>query len=220
MYSGRPALRGLGAAEVVVVGGEPATVVVDVEQPLDRVALEQDEPAVGRQQPGEHGRPGVEVGQPDERRPGPCTAGRPSRRARAASSSTSARIQRAGAPVAAVSRAASSSIRGLKSIPITSSAPRFQSDRVSRPAGALEVDRPPAAAVQVADELELGREEVRATRSDQVDRLRRASPRSARRPRPRRAGWPRAWPADVRDSAGVAGRTSCGSSSVAGIDRV
>ena len=34
-------------------------------------------------------------------------------------------------------------------------------------AGALEVDRPPAAAVQVADELHLGAEQVDATRSDE-----------------------------------------------------
>ena len=38
-------------------------------------------------------------------------------------------------------------------------------------AGALEVDRPPAAAVEVADELDLDAEQVRAARPDQRDGL-------------------------------------------------
>ena len=38
-------------------------------------------------------------------------------------------------------------------------------------AGALQVDRPPAAPVQVADQLELRGQEVRATRRDELDRL-------------------------------------------------
>ena len=45
-----------------------------------------------------------------------------------------------------------------------------QRQRVA-PAGALEVDRPPAAAVKVADEVVLDREQVRATGPDQRDRL-------------------------------------------------
>ena len=58
---GRPALRRLGAAEVVVVGRDPVAVGVDVEQPLDRMALEQDEPAARGEEPGDDGGPRVEV---------------------------------------------------------------------------------------------------------------------------------------------------------------
>ena len=64
---GRPALRRLGATEVVVVGGDPVAVLVDVEQPLGRVALEQDEPPGRGEEPGDHRRPRVEVLKPDER---------------------------------------------------------------------------------------------------------------------------------------------------------
>ena len=86
-------------------------------------------------------------------------------------SRTSARIQRAGAPTASVRRSASSSIRGLKSTPTTSSAPEVPERQRVPAAGALEVDRPAAAAVEVADELELGGEQVRAAAPDQLDRL-------------------------------------------------
>ena len=48
-------------------------------------------------------------------------------------SRTSHSTQRAGAPVASAGAAARSSIRGLKSTPTTSSAPRFHSESVSRP---------------------------------------------------------------------------------------
>jgi hypothetical protein len=40
------------------------------------------------------------------------------------------------------------------------------------PGRALEVNRPAAAAVEIADQLELGRQEVCAAAADQVDRLR------------------------------------------------
>ena len=76
-------------------------------------------------------------------------------------SRTSDRIQRAGAPVASVRRAASSSIRGLivdADDLVGAEVPERQ--RVAA-AGALEVDRPPAAAVEIADELDLGAEQVR-----------------------------------------------------------
>ena len=83
---------------------------------------------VGRGPPPTHRGPAATSASRD-----PCRAGRRCHRARAASSSTSAWIQRAGRPVASVSRRARSSMRGLKSIPMTSSAPRFQSESVSRP---------------------------------------------------------------------------------------
>ena len=52
-------------------------------------------------------------------------------------------------------------------------------------AGALEVDRPPAAAVEVADQVLLDGKQVRAAGPDQRRPPRRTSPRTARRPRPR-----------------------------------
>ena len=60
-------------------------------------------------------------------------------------------------------------MRGLKSMPTTSSAPWFQSDSVSRPAGALQVDGATAAAVEVADQLRLDTEEVGPAGPDQLD---------------------------------------------------
>ena len=74
-------------------------------------------------------------------------------------------------------------------------------------AGALEVDRPAAPPAQVADQVLLDREEVRAARRGSARPPRRTSPRSARRPRPRPRGSrracrgrrrpPRAWRPDV-----------------------
>ena len=98
---GRPAPRGLGPAEVVVVGGDPAAVLVDVEQPLGRMALEEDEPAVGASSRRSDRRPGVEVLEPHQRAAARVEeVGRPvelMRRRRGRPHS----IQRAGAPVAA-----------------------------------------------------------------------------------------------------------------------
>ena len=130
---GRPPLRRLGAAEVVVVGGDPVAVLVDVEQPFGRVALEQHEPAGRGEQPARRRRPSASRSwsQISEPRPVYTRSAVPSNSWGVIS--TSDRTQRAGAPVASVRRAASSSMRGLKSMPTTSSAPRFQSESVSRP---------------------------------------------------------------------------------------
>jgi hypothetical protein len=62
-----PALGGLRPGEVVVVGGDPVAVLVGVEQPFGRVALEQDEPAGRGEEALEDGRPGIEILEPDER---------------------------------------------------------------------------------------------------------------------------------------------------------
>ena len=86
-------------------------------------------------------------------------------------SSTSARIQRAGAPVASVRRWASSSIFGLKSTPTTSSAPWFQSESVSRPPAhwrwMARRQRPWRSPISCG----LDTEQVRAARADQRDGL-------------------------------------------------
>ena len=63
----RPAFRGLRPGEIVVLGRDPVAVLVGVEEPFDRMALEQDEPAGRREQPMEDRRPGVQVLEPDER---------------------------------------------------------------------------------------------------------------------------------------------------------
>ena len=84
---------------------------------------------------------------------------------------TSATIQRAGAPTASDNLRASSSIGGLKSMPTTSSAPRFHSDKSVSAAGALQVHGAAAAAAQVADECLLDGKQVAPARPDQLDRL-------------------------------------------------
>jgi hypothetical protein len=61
---GRPTLRGLGAAEIVVVGRDPATVGVDIEQPFGGVPFE-DHEATGRgKEAADDAGPGVEIVQP------------------------------------------------------------------------------------------------------------------------------------------------------------
>ena len=189
---GRPAARRLDPTEVVVVGqrssGRPRR---------RRTAIRPDGPRTGRTDP----RARAAGRRPPPRRRGPAIQGsepRPCRRGRRCRpgacgvASTSASIQRAGAPVASARRAASASIRGLKSIPTTSSAPEVPERQRVPAAGALEVDRPPAATVEVADELDLDAEQVDPAGPDERRRPLRTSPRSARRPRPRRPGSRRA----------------------------
>ena len=84
MYSGAQPFEASGPGEVVVVGRDPAAVGVDVEQPLGRVALEQDEAAARRQQAVQDARPTHRGPAATSASPGPCTAGRPCHRARAA----------------------------------------------------------------------------------------------------------------------------------------
>ena len=79
-------------------------------------------------------------------------------------SRTSARIQRAGAPVA--SRQALGELEHARAEVDADDLVRAlvpERERVAT-ARALEVDRPPAAAVQVADELDLDAEQVRPAR--------------------------------------------------------
>ena len=159
--------------------------------------------------------PGAAAGRPPRRRgPGatgsrraPCTGGRPSRRARGACRGRRPRPIVAGAPVAAARRRASSSIRGLKSTPTTSSAPGFQSDRVSRPPAhwrwIARRQRPCRSPIRSSS---TGRGSSRRPGSGRPPR--RTSPRTARRPRPRppasrrasraRPRPPPAWRAGVR----------------------
>src|SRR5665811_2157124 len=59
--AGRQAARGFRAGEVVVVGQGPMAVPVAVDEPLERVAFEQDEPAAWDEQPRDNLRPGVQV---------------------------------------------------------------------------------------------------------------------------------------------------------------
>ena len=130
------------------------------------MAVEQDQPAF--QEPSDHRRPRVEVVQPDQRPGHVYKSAVPS--SSAGASMTSARIQRAGAPTASDRRPASSSIRGLKSMPTTSSAPGSTATTcLVRPA--LQVDGAPAATAQVADERFLDGKQVAPARADQLDRL-------------------------------------------------
>ncbi len=168
---GRPAARRLGPAEVVVVRGDPVAVVVRVEEPLGRVALEQHEPPVGREQPGEHGGPGVEIVQPDER--------------------AAARVHEVGGSVELVRRVedvgqdpARRRPRGGGQTRRQVEHPRAEVDaddlvrsqgpqrqRVAT-GGALEMDGSPAATMEVPDQLDLGTEQVRATAPDFGDGVR------------------------------------------------
>ena len=124
-----------------------------------RVAVEDHEPPAGarrRRRTAAHGR-------------GPASqmiAPRPVyRRSAVPSSSAGHRGRRprpsvAGAPVASVSRRARSSIRGLKSTPDDLVRTEVQQRQRVPAAGALEVDRSTAPAVEVADEVLLDREQV------------------------------------------------------------
>ena len=86
-------------------------------------------------------------------------------------SSTSARTHVAGAPVASVRRCGQlQHPRAEVDADDLVGALVPERQRVAA-AGALEVDRPAAAAVEVADELDLDAEQVRAARTDQRDRL-------------------------------------------------
>ena len=62
-------------------------------------------------------------------------------------------------------------MRGLKSTPTTSSAPRFQSDSVSRPPAHCRWIARRQRPVQVADQVVLHRVQVGAAGADQLDRL-------------------------------------------------
>ena len=130
------------------------------------MAFEQHEPAIGRQESREHGCPGIEVMEPDQ---GPAAG-----------------VEQVGAAVEVVRRIEDIGLdpRGGGTDRIGEPSgelehPRTEVDpddlvrtqvpereRVA-PAGALEVDRPMTASVQVADELELGGQEVRPARTDQ-----------------------------------------------------
>ena len=86
-------------------------------------------------------------------------------------SSTSDRIQRAGAPVASVSRLGElEHPRAEVDADDLVGALVPERQRVAA-AGALEVDRPSAATVQVADQLRLDPEQVGPARPDQRDGL-------------------------------------------------
>ncbi len=168
--AGRPALRGLGSAEVVVVGREPAAVLVDVEEPLDRVALEDHQSPVRRQETGEDRRPGVEVLEPDQRAAtGVEQVGRavelvgrledvgqdPAGRRTGGGAEPGGEIEHPRAEVDAHDL-------------LRAEVPEREGVPAAR---ALEVDRPPASAVEIADRLELRREQVRSAGPDELDRL-------------------------------------------------
>jgi hypothetical protein len=168
---GCPASGRLGSGEVVVVGGDPAPVGVDVEQPLDRMTLEQHESAGRGEEPRHDRGPRVEVLEPEER-PAP-------------------RVHEVGAAIELVGRVehigedpAGGRARGRRQAlrqvdhpgavvdPDHLRGPQVpQRERVAA-TGALEVDRAAAVPVQVADELDLNAEQVRPTRTDQGHGLR------------------------------------------------
>ena len=132
-------------------------------------------------------------------------------------SSTSASIQRAGAPTVVERRSRElEHARAEVDADDLVGAQVPERQRVAT-AGALQVDRAPAPSVQVADELELRREEVRPARRDQLDRL--GEPALVALgglvPGPAVGG---VHAADVGRSAGVAGRM-CGLGSSAGMRR-
>ena len=162
---GRPALRGLGAAEVVVVGRDPAAILVDVEQPLGRMALEEDQAPAGRQQPSrtaaQASRSCSHISEP---RPVYSSSAVPS--SSCGVSRTSASIQRAGAPAAADQ--APRELEHARAEIDADDLVRAQVPQRQRvpAAGALQVDRPPAPSVQVADELQLRRQEIGRRRSE------------------------------------------------------
>jgi hypothetical protein len=165
MYSGAQP-RDASTPPVVVVGQHPAAVLVDVEQPLGGMALEQDEPTLGREQPDHDGRPGIQVLDPGQR--------------------AASRVDEIGAAVERVRRREHVRLdpagRGAGRVRETSRErehPRAEVDpddlvgtQVPEregvpPAGALEVDRPAAPAVEIADELDFDAEQVDPPAPDQ-----------------------------------------------------
>ena len=115
-------------------------------------------------------RPRVEVLEPDQRRRGRCTRGRPSHRARAACRARPPRSTGPGAGGLGQPRGELEHARAEVDADDLVGAEVPERERVAA-ARALEVDRPPAAAVQVADQRGLDGEQVRATGPDQRDGL-------------------------------------------------
>ena len=134
------------------------------------MALEQDEPAGRREETLEDGRPGVEILEPDER---------PATRVEQISSAVQhvRRVEDVGFDPAGGCADRASQLLGKPQHPrAVVDADDFLGPKIPQregvPAGgALQVDRPPAPPVEIADQLELRWQQVCPTRPDQLDRL-------------------------------------------------